>query len=689
MHLDDSTDHRNDTAPPTEKEREAVFMLKGMMGDTVQEDVVLGLLRFHNGDADKAASALLEGNFHGVHALPNSNTATTSGPRTPPPSKPEKPPVIDLTGDDDDKELSRALQASLEESQVTNFGPSTRAPDPNWAMVSSNTDTNANTQVSQEHQMLSRAIEESLAFYSNNEEVFEELPLEKQVRKGGRPVALRPTSQSLTYASLLLHGLFFVPQVRLAIAEWRPPAPTPAIDGSVPEVAPPKSGPGYILWSMLEIFANMDLAQLSELNVDAAIAAFGPDHWNSPVERPGDVSFLFYNKLAWIVEAELYSAAATEIQQAAWPRLFHFRYGSSDADLIDAPFDRRIDLSAVKVDIRGTDDANDLLSCLSSELTMQGIDGFVKQQVIIQPSDVVAFQLVRDNLIPTPSGPAGSRVERQTFRYPMQVYLDQFLKENLEIANARRARLHEIQAEVESLHKRKDVLTRHNDRDVLADMYSSIYYYENIAEHENDPQRETTIQDTARKLRKIVTRIENELQTIDVTIAKLGAETENIFDCPELRKHRYDLRVVLAHDGLYGRNHLYSYVKQKGRWWKTVDYLVTEVSEDTVLNDPVGLHLGAGPYFLIYSRALGEEEDNMCAPWPEVVKANVRHNNKVFLEQLPPEIAAQVTELNSSPGSPDTSAVQSEYTISSDSVEPPESRQEPMEVGNQPSSHGA
>lgn len=52
-------------------------------------------------------------------------------------SKPEKETpsgVIDLTGDE---ELSQALQASLNEANP-NFGPSDRAPDPNWAMVSSN-----------------------------------------------------------------------------------------------------------------------------------------------------------------------------------------------------------------------------------------------------------------------------------------------------------------------------------------------------------------------------------------------------------------------------------------------------------------------------------------------------------------------------------------------------------------------
>lgn len=32
------------------------------------------------------------------------------------------------------------------------------------------------------------------------------------------------------------------------------------------------------------------------------------------------------------------------------------------------------------------------------------------------------------------------------------------------------------------------------------------------------------------------------------------------------------------HDGVYGRNHLYSYVNDNGTWWKTVDWVVTEAS---------------------------------------------------------------------------------------------------------------
>ena len=46
-------------------------------------------------------------------------------------------PTIDLTGDDESEDLKRAMAMSLEDTAPT-FGPSNRAPDPNWAMVPSN-----------------------------------------------------------------------------------------------------------------------------------------------------------------------------------------------------------------------------------------------------------------------------------------------------------------------------------------------------------------------------------------------------------------------------------------------------------------------------------------------------------------------------------------------------------------------
>lgn len=45
-----------------------------------------------------------------------------------------------------------------------------------------------------------------------------------------------------------------------------------------------------------------------------------------------------------------------------------------------------------------------------------------------------------------------------------------------------------------------------------------------------------------------------------------------------------------------------------------------QVSEEVVLTDATGLHMGAGPYFLIYNRALSEEEEKVNEAWPEGLK---------------------------------------------------------------------
>ncbi len=93
--------------------------------------------------------------------------------------------------------------------------------------------------MSHDEQSLSRAIEASLN-YTQTSDSYSELPLEERIRKGdwfvlspinrpafpdrnpSSPVALRPTQSTLVYAALLLHALYFVPQVRQYVADFRP-----------------------------------------------------------------------------------------------------------------------------------------------------------------------------------------------------------------------------------------------------------------------------------------------------------------------------------------------------------------------------------------------------------------------------------------------------------------------------------
>jgi hypothetical protein len=126
-------------SPINSKEQADVDILMSVMS-TTDEATALRVLRKHNGDLDRAASAILEGDTgESVKYVPQRSRSPKAPRRAG-----QGSPVIDLTGEEEDAELARALKASLESVHDTshvrsvNFGPSDRAPDPNWALVPSN-----------------------------------------------------------------------------------------------------------------------------------------------------------------------------------------------------------------------------------------------------------------------------------------------------------------------------------------------------------------------------------------------------------------------------------------------------------------------------------------------------------------------------------------------------------------------
>ncbi|KAI0299404.1 hypothetical protein B0F90DRAFT_1728429 [Multifurca ochricompacta] len=571
-------------------EEENVTFLTSMMGNGDPE-IARRVLRKHNGDVQKAATSILEGDTGAEDHWPPSFGSLTdvptsvAGPSTPPPSKPERDKTInDLTSDDENAELRRALEASL---------ATQRAPDPNWAMVPSNVEQPSG--ISQDDQYLSRAIQESMRETYNDQERYTKLTLEQVARKDNRPVVIRPTQGSLVYAALIFQGLYYVPQVRESIARWRPYLESP----DVGLVSPPTSGEELLMWTLVENYTHMDLAVIAELNLDSCLTALQLEPPAYSATNPGELSYDFLQRLALSIETSLHKEFAIPAQRL--PRLFHFRYGPADAQPDTSPFDQRQDMAIVKVDIRDDDQSGDLASALSARMAHSDV-----------PS---RQQLVRHDVLPSYSRTPGP--QRHPFRYPKHIYLDQYMKENVEISSAKWREQKDIGEKIQNLTLRENVLKRHQNTDSLKPLRAALHYYEHVANKETLERTSTVVAQT-QKLRKILTRIENELETIQAQKDNLKDQLSRIFEGPELREHRYDLRVVFMHDGLYGRSHLYSYVNDNGTWWKTVDWVVTEVSEETVLTDQTGLHLGAGAYMLIYSRAVPEEPQGPL-PWPENV----------------------------------------------------------------------
>ncbi|KAG9313733.1 hypothetical protein JVU11DRAFT_6087 [Chiua virens] len=676
--------------PDQIREEEMLDMLFGVLGDGFDREVARRVLRKYDGNVDKAAGALLEGERgdepgatgqgQGISSWPMGSvsggqiqTQTPAGSQTRldvPPALAGRPntPIIDLTLEDD-PDLRRAMQESMNtlqpgaqaqlyapsysqspsqsyapcynqvqapaQMQVSAqperpvFGPSERPPDPNWAVVPSHQHESNDAHYLQN---LNRAIEASLETMEDSD-ALEPFPVEQQLRRDGCPVVLRPSLHVMVYAASILQGLFYVPQVRERMASWRPVPPNEDV------VTPPMNGPDFTLWALSEIFTHMDLARLCDLNVDKRLPAFNIEPWDRPAQPPGEVSRKFFARLSATLEKAFIDQFAHSGQPPPKPRLLHFQYGSN----VKEPGEVLQETSIVPIDVNGGE-SNDLIGRLSAQLSKPHAE--VKQSVIFEPSEVVAFELVRSSTSNPTVG--GAELDRKPFRYPKSIYLDQFLRENVELVQAKRAQRQAMLEEVQQLVLHKKTLTHFDSKDTLKDLRSAIFYFENVADAKDDAERGASIQATIKKLKSILNTIEEGIKAADEKINTLHTQAEMLLNCDELRQFKYDLRVVFVHDGLYGRKHLYSYVHDKSCWWKIANSLIEKVIGSQriwFLTTRQGFILGAGPYLLFYSRATPEgdlEGPAPALPWMDDIKDDVKAANREFLSQLPPELVGDI-----------------------------------------------
>ncbi|KAF8062182.1 hypothetical protein FPV67DRAFT_1507444 [Lyophyllum atratum] len=599
-----------------EEEQDAVDLLTDILGGVVGPDQARRVLRKH-GNVEKAADAILGGDT-GQEEPPAWQSTTQSSQDTTytDPSSSSSIPhiteasssaVIDLTEENDP---TRSWQLSQAQSEVK-FGPSERAPNPSWQMVTTNTPVETN----HDDRSLKDAIQASLAeFNSDDLDLF---PLEDTLRDGSRPVALRPEASALVYAALIIQAFFQIPQIRESVSKLR-----------LPDAKAEAPSQRNAVWNLVELFTNLDLVVLSSL-VDKEVLPLLSNPWDGTNESLGDLSSDFIKNLGSLIESELNE----QTPDGAPPvRLFQFLHGQAEShgSSYKVLHQTSVQGSVVTVEVGGAHAPNDLASRLTYHLSRY--TGSVSiHDVIFEPSELVMFQLK--------PFPGSGKPSAEPFIFPKYFYLDRFLLENFAIAEQKRVLEREMQAEIKQLMRKKEFITRFNDRDTVKDLRASLHYYEHVAEARGDPEREAAILRTAGKLRGIVDQIVSKTHEIDLDIERLQAEAAGVFDCPELQHHQYDLRAVLMHTGLPGRKQIYSYIQDgHGTWWKTLDYTVTEVPEETVLTDPTGLHLGAGPYLLVYSRHLSEEQMSAQVIWPQGFVDAVKDHNEKFLAMLQPEL---------------------------------------------------
>ncbi|TFK75592.1 hypothetical protein BDN72DRAFT_757458 [Pluteus cervinus] len=596
------------------------------MGGGVDPELARKVLRKFNGDIQRAAEAILN------NEIPEDNDPYWTSGSTSQQTLPASNSVIDLTEEEDYRqgrpltrersETSVRVRADPPSNRTIKFAPTDRAPDPNWQMVPAN----VKVEMGHEDQTLKRAIEASL-----NDFVVDEtdlLPDEETIREGGRPIAIRTEQAGHAYAGLVLQALFYIPQVRRAVAALR--------IGS--EAEPPADPEKRTLWHLIELFTNMDLAQLGVILDKEVAPILVRGQWTGTQEQLGLHASDMITNLGLAIENHLC------MEDGSRPHIFYFSHGT--AEFREGPQAKIKKTSGdgcvVSVDVSPTQGPNDLVSRLSNSLSRYYDSGFIASthEVIIEPSDLAMF---KPQVGDRPPSYTNAPASPEPLVYPKILYLDRFLSGSAVIVEGKRRDETALLAEIESLKMQRRSLTGYNNRDTIKDLKTSIHYYEKVAGPRDDAERLAVINTTTAKLKRILSTIEKRAQELDHTIEELEAKVAVIFDCPELRQYRYDLRAVLFHTGVPGRKHIYSYVRDEhGNWWKTVDCTVTEVAEEVVLNDTTGLHLGAGPFMIFYSRHMSDEELQEPVPWPQRLVDFVQQHNDTFLSMLPQELAAKV-----------------------------------------------
>ncbi|KAJ3809804.1 hypothetical protein EV368DRAFT_65401 [Lentinula lateritia] len=550
---------------PTADEKETVSTLLAMIGGTeAQTAEVLEVYRRNGGNADKAAEVLLSGGLGASSSgwgddIGSSSTSMAlvpiiKAPRARPNTPEDIPDLVDLTKDnnmavdDEDFEMKRAIEMSMESAREDLGGE-----------LGGDIATN----------------DQEVVMENDQEEVED---LEELIRKDGRPISLRSPTPETIYAALLLQALFHVPQVRNRLTTVSIPE-----ESSVSEDSDP-----VILSRIIELFGNLDLANLARLECDGVCKALDvlPATATSGVTES---TKNLYEKLTGIFEAAIAS-------QPVPAPLLTFTSAQVDIEPGQSEEFKTSQLSNHTEGALGEPFRNDLLTRLARDLSkpvldIQGGPSGSTNTVITTPSEVVAFVLTSSNpsfstasfAVPlynsSSSMPSSSR-----FSYPSSLYIDPFLSLNLPLVHSKRVEREGLAKEVRECEELRGKLigkvfvpsqqeyvpssstftaapapatdssdNNSQDQGVLPSLRAALYYYENVANRsEGDDgtevgkeERARAVEETERSLRATLEGIEKALKDLDTKISGAKTQMKTLFESEELKKYQYTLRAVL------------------------------------------------------------------------------------------------------------------------------------------------
>ncbi|KAF9078653.1 hypothetical protein BDP27DRAFT_1356471 [Rhodocollybia butyracea] len=530
---------------PTDAERETVATLLAIIGGSeAQAGEVLDVLRKNGGNAERAADALLGNSLTSSsssysHGIGSSSTSMAIVPYARPNTPVGNHAMVDLTKDDDmdidnDEEMKRALAMSMGDS-----------------MSIDQTDF---------VQDLTKAKKK------------EPENLEEMRRKKGRPIALHTNDSANAYIGMLLQALFHVPQVRARFAEFQidPTTDFESIDHK-------------IIYRVMELFTNLDLANLAKIDYVNAMDALEPlipvSNQTPLVESTKELCERLANILedAVCVEgrAPLFTFTSAQVDVRA-------EYNTEDIlNTAQSPL--------VALDISSTSsEPNDLLDRLARNLykpsqSVSDVQGG-SYNLISHPSEVFIFILTNNSISgSTQTAPGTLSVPLHTssnssssskpFTYPSLIHIDPFLLSNISLMHNKRQEGENLQHVVRECEEAKERLLgwkyvpksasglspnnsksdkaqNHENAGILPSLRAALHYYTHVASQSDNVEMEGNIRKqevevAERNLKATIEGLEKVLKELDAKINSTKTEIRALFEDEELKKYQYDLRAVL------------------------------------------------------------------------------------------------------------------------------------------------
>lgn len=239
----------------------------------------------------------------------------------------------------------------------------------------------------------------------------------------------------------------------------------------------------------------------------------------------------------------------------------------------------------------------------------------------------------------------------KAFRYPLQLYADQFLLSNADRINSLRKEADRIKQKVAFLQKKLEKMenfkqSRQNLEEILkladvfltdqrtnmdytvldddqVQVYSPAYLF-GVTEEAKEQLKSVSM-----LLDQYMSRTKATILAIKGKIAELNSQLERLYSSPELRRHPYRLHAVLSHEG--SSNGCYSVFIHSAdlqQWRKLSDEVVTVVAESRVLEE--GGSKCSRVYGLMYlaeELAQGWGADSYEGYIPSSIKSTIRADN--------------------------------------------------------------